>query len=591
MSAIFFQRISDFLARIPYNFDYCLVGTKSRFEVEYLPDFEKSLEFFTGFNGSNGFLFLSKNLNEKSFFFTDGRYLLQAEKQLGEIKQLEFEIINLISEDFKSFSFKENVKIIFNSRVFSDLFFRQFDRKNIEFIGLDFDFYKLSDQNYAINKKDAFIYDEKYSDLNYLQKFDLLQNSLFNDIYFFTCPSSICWLLNIRGEDIEYNLIFLCYGIFYKKQNKLEIFCQDKNKLSSIKEWRNIEIFEFDDLEYRLSVIEQKIASSENISMYFKKIIGEKLLIEKDPCSLLRSRKTNREILNAKKVHIEDGIAVLELWKWIEDNVREDKDVIDEISICQKIKEFREKRKGFFKESFDTIAGFDENGAFIHYKVSENTNKILNKNGLLLVDSGGHYFGGTTDITRVFYIRQNKLAIPKIIKYHYTLVLKSHLKILRAIFPYETPMHQLNSVARMDLWQECLDFHHGFGHGVSNFLEVHESPYSINNRNTEKLVENIILSNEPGLYFKDKYGIRIENLMFSKIAKINSETNQQFVGFENLTYVPYENNLIDASILDEAEIAQINKYHAACYKKLSKNIIDKTLLRFLKKKTKKIKRS
>jgi len=153
------------------------------------------------------------------------------------------------------------------------------------------------------------------------------------------------------------------------------------------------------------------------------------------------------------------------------------------------------------------------------------------------------------------------------------------------IFPYDLPMHQLNSIARMDLWQECLDFQHGFGHGVSNFLEVHESPYAINNKCVEKLIENIIISNEPGLYFQNKYGIRIENLMFSKIAKENKETKQKFVGFKNLTFVPYEKKLIDRSLLNRNEIRQINDYHEQVYKKLSKLIDDKKMLKFLREKT------
>lgn len=584
---IYFQRISEFLSQFHDNFDYCLIGTKSRYHIEYLPDFEKKLEFLTGFDGSNGFCFLPKDLSQSLIFFTDGRYLLQAEKQLSKIRNIKFKIIDLGSEEFKNFSFNEEKKIICDSRIFSDSFFKIFQNKNMNFVGNSFDFEsKIEEVSFAINKENVFIYDEEYTGSSYQEKMNLLSEKMTSDIYFFNSPGSICWLLNIRGRDIDCNLIFLCYGIFYKNEKKIKIFCHDESKMGVIKDYENVEILNVKYLDKELLKIVRRwrVGASENITIYYKNLLNEKLVIEKDPCDLLRSKKNEVEILNSKKIHLQDSIALLNFWFWLEENLREKK-YVDELMICRKVRECRQEQKNFFDESFDTIAGFNENGAFIHYKVSKESNKILTgKNGLLLLDSGGHYFGGTTDITRVFAIGK----ISKIMKKHYTLVLKSHLKLTRAIFPYEILMHQLNPIARYDLWQECLDFQHGLGHGVSNFLEVHESPYSINNRNTEKLVENIIISNEPGLYIKNKYGIRIENLMYSKIEKINEETKQKFIGFDNLTFFPYDLTLIEKSLLTTDEIGQINKYHDDTYKKLSKLIVGHEILKFLKEKTRNI---
>ena len=576
--------IHNFLLKITINFDYCLIGTKSRYSVEYLPNFEKILEYLTGFDGSNGYCFLPKNLKNEAYFFTDGRYLLQAKKQLKKINDLKFKIFDLHSEEFRDFQFTNEKKIIFDGRIFNDAFFKLFQNKNINFVEYD-DFDIV--ENQIINKKDAFIYEKKYHGMDYEEKFDLLSKNLHSDIYFLNSPSSIAWILNIRGQDIDFNLIFLCYGIFYKKTKKLQIFCDDKEKLKVIQSYKNIEIYEIKDLDQTLLKIitEQKIGVSEKISIYYKSLLKNQLIIEKDPCDLLRSKKNDIEIENAQRIHLQDGAAMVNFWYWLEESLTQ-KNHIDEILICEKLREFRQKQQDFFSESFDTIAGFNENGAFIHYKVSQETNKTLtNQNGLLLLDSGGHYFGGTTDITRVFAIGEPTAIMKK----HYTLVLKSHLKLLRMIFPYDLPMHQLNSIARADLWQESLDFHHGFGHGVSNFLEVHESPYAINSRCTEKLIDNIIISNEPGLYFANEYGIRIENLMFSKIVKINQDTRQKFISFENLTVVPYETKLIDKSFLNKDEIKQINDYHAQVYKKLSKKLInDEKILKFLEKKIKRI---
>ena len=580
----FYNRILDFLSKIDERFDYYLIGAKSRYNVEYLPDFEKTLEILTGFDGSHGFCFLPKDLADDGYFFTDGRYLLQAKRQLGVICGLKFHIFNINSSEFQKFKFQVEKKILFDGRIFDEEFFKLFQNKNMNFFECDANFKHENHQ--IINKKSAFFYEKKYSGANFDEKLNLLSDTIQSDVYFFNSPSSICWLLNIRGEDIDFNLIFLCYAIFYKKKKKLQIFCNDKKKLKIIEGNHHIEILNIENLDDILSQIiqQQKIGASEKISIHYKNFLKNQLLIEKDPCDLMRSKKNNIEIRNAQKVHIQDGVALINFWFWLEGNLKK-KNLIDEILICRKIKEFREEQKDFFAESFETIAGFNENGAFIHYKVSENSNKVLtNENGLLLLDSGGHYFGGTTDITRVFAIGD----VTKAMKKHYTLVLKSHLKLLRMIFPFDLPLHQLNSISRENLWQECLDFHHGVGHGVSNFLEVHESPYSINSRCVEKLVDNIIISNEPGLYFENEYGIRIENLMFSKVVKINKNTKQKFIGFENLTFVPYDLKCIEKSLLSDEEKKQINDYHSQVYKKLSKRIESKEILKFLERKTKKI---
>jgi Xaa-Pro aminopeptidase len=576
--------IYNFLSDIKIKFDYCFIGTKSRYNVEYLPDFEKILEKLTGFDGSNGYCFLPKNLSDSAYFFTDGRYLLQAEKQLKKISFLKFIIFDLHSQEFQNFKFLEEKKIIFDDKIFDDSFLCLFKNKNITFVECN-NLQKI-DQNTIINKKNAFLYEKKYSGMEYEKKFDLLTQNLRLNIYFFNSPSSIAWLLNIRGEDINFNLIFLCYGIFYKNEKKIQIFCHDINKLQILKNHNNVEIHHLDNLDKTLLEIsnKEKVGVCEKISIYYKNLLKNKLFIEKDPCDLLRSKKTPSEIKNSQKIHLQDGAAIINFWYWLEESLKK-REQVDEILIYKKLKEFRQKQKNFFSESFETIAGFNENGAYIHYSVKPETNKILtNSNGLLLLDSGGHYYGGTTDITRVFSIGKPTKSMKK----HYTLVLKSHLKLLRMIFPYNLPMHQLNSIARENLWQKKLDFQHGFGHGVSNFLEVHESPYSINNRCTEKLVENIIISNEPGLYFENQYGIRIENLMFSTIVKSNSDNKQKFISFQNLTFVPYDLKLIDKSFLNKNEIIQINNYHHQTYKKLSKLINCEKILKFLKNKTKEI---
>jgi Xaa-Pro aminopeptidase len=559
-----------------HNLDYYLLATKCEFDVEYLPDYAKNLEKITGFNGSNGFCFLSEN---KIIFITDGRYLLQAEQQLKKLNT-ECVILNNTDIDF-NLQFKQqflhNVKVGFNPKILTENIIKKFQNKNIEYIPAKFE--EDFQQKNNINKKEIFIYDEKFSGENHINKISKFAEKMQHDFYFFNNSASLCWLLNIKGFDISDNLIFLCYGILEKNTKTLTIFCHDLEKLNPIKTYQNIKIkniFELDNHLNHLLIANKIIGASDQITIYYLKLLKENLKIEEDYCKYFRSYKNEIEIGNAKKIHLEDAIAFMNFWYFFEKN--ESNNIFDELKIAAKLENFRKKQPNFICNSFETIAGFKENGAIIHYKPTTETSKKVTEDGLLLIDSGGHYYGGTTDVTRVLSIGKPTNEE----KFHYTLVLKTHLKLLDSYFPKNTYMHQLNSIARYILWQKKLDFSHGLGHGVSNCIDVHEAPYSINNRCAELLIENLILSNEPGLYFENQYGIRIENLIYSKIINNNVEGKKQFIKFENLTMIPYETKLIEKSILDQKEIMQINDYHEEIFIKLQ-NILDKNVFAWMKK--------
>jgi Xaa-Pro aminopeptidase len=564
----------EFLSKITtYNLDYYLLATKCEFDVEYLPDYAKNLEKITGFDGSNGFCFISK---EKIIFITDGRYITQAEQQLKKLNT-KFIVLNIADLDLSSQlkeQFPNKSNIGFDPKIFTKKTLERFQNESIEYIPICIQIDNF--QKNTINQRNVFTYEIEFSGESYQSKMLKFVEKMQNDFYFFNNPASICWLLNIRGFDIEYNLVFLCYGILGKHTKTLTIFCYDENKLEKIKNHENIKIENISKLEdhlIKITELEKNIGTSNNISIHYSELLKKSLKIEQDYCSSLRSYKNNTEIENTKKIHLDDAIAFIKFWYFFESKDKDE--TFDEISVSKTLENFRSEEKNCISSSFETIVGFKENGAIIHYKPFNETNKKISGDGLLLIDSGGHYYGGTTDVTRVLSI-----GIPTDEeKFHYTLVLKAHLKLLNSYFPKNIPMHQLNSLSRYALWQEKLDFDHGLGHGVSNCIEVHEGPYSINNRCGELLIENLILSNEPGLYFENKYGIRIENLMHSKIS--NNKENKQFIEFENLTMIPYETKLIEKSMLDNKEIIQINNYHTEIFLKLEKSL-DKKILDWLK---------
>lgn len=571
--------MNDYISQ--YNLSYHLIGTKSEFDIEYSPDYGNLLKSLTGFDGSNGFCFVSE---KKLIFITDGRYILQAENQLKKL-DADFKILNMHDVNFKSdltSSFATTVRVGYNSRAFTKSTIKLLESNNIIYIPLEFR--RKTFLNIPINKRAAFLYDEH--EVSYKDKISLVTSKLKNDYYLFNNPSSICWLLNIRGQDIDYNLVFLCYGILEKSTGILTIFCEDPSHLEVISQYRKVEIEDLKYLESELKGIIKRgksLGASDKLTIYYHNLLNKKIEIEEDYCSKLRSIKTEIEIEDSKRIHIEDGLAFINWWFSFEEKIKQNIKV-DELSVSKDLEESRRERKDFFILSFETIVGFNENGAIIHYRPIAETNKRIAGNGLLLLDSGGHYFGGTTDVTRVIAIGDEHTDEQK---RHYTLVLKAHLRLLDYFFPKNIPLHQLNSIGRYELWNEGLDFDHGLGHGVSNFIEVHEPPYSINSRCTEGLIENIILSNEPGLYFPNEYGIRIENLMYSR--SVISESGKEFIYFENLTMIPYDLRLINVDLLSEKEISQINNYHEQIYL-LFQNKVDDEMRDWLDKKTQKINR-
>lgn len=527
------QKINELLEKLDeYQIDGYLIPSNDEFQSEYVPEHLNRLKYITGFTGSSGIAIISKTGN---YFFTDGRYFVQAKLELGN----SFYINDI--KDLLSFSF--DGKIGYDPKLFNVNFFKRFNKFNliscdnlVDLIWMDKPPFK---ESYI------FEYPVKYSGKKVKEKCKELKDYLSKnklDALIITDSTNICWLLNIRSNDVAYNPILLSYMIFYKN-GEFEIFSNSKSTLP-LEEFAQ----KVDKLKGKKVQIDPNYAS-----IWLKNQLTNPILFE-DPCLLKKSCKNLIEIKRAKEVHVIDGVAVTKLLYWLDT----DKGLKTELSIVNKILEYRKENSKFIYPSFATIAGFKENGAIIHYHPVTQTNKSLKEDGLLLLDSGGQYWGGTTDITRVISVGKPTNEQ----KTNYTLVLKAHIALASAVFPEDAIGVELDVLARRHLWQSAKDYNHSTGHGVGNALSVHEYPRIGRNSNA-KLIPGMIVSNEPGYYKENEYGIRIENLMLVKPNKFG------FLSFEVLTLAPFERRLVILSMLSKEEKKWLNNYNQQVYKKLS----------------------
>lgn len=515
-----------------HQLDGLIVPSNDEFQSEYVPDYNNYLKILTGFTGSNGVVLI---LKDETIFFTDGRYLLQAKQELSN----DFKIHNILQLYHNQFM---NGKIGYDPKLHTWEEISKY--KNSVLVAVE----DLVEMRSIAPVSEIFNYPLKYagqssaSKINQLNDF-LIKNDL--DALVITDPTNICWLLNIRAHDVAYNPILLSFAI-YHLGGEIELF---SNALCTKK---------LTDFSVSLKKIANKrvqldpSSASSWVSAHFKKPI-----FLSDPCVLAKACKNRIEINQARRIHIIDGIALTKLLYWLETNYK--KFNISEINVVEKLFKFRSESLDFIYPSFATIAGFSSNGAIIHYNPQEKTDKVLTGNGLFLLDSGGQYFGGTTDITRVVPIGKSSYEQ----KLNFTLVLKGHIALATAKFPEGTRGADLDVLARQFLWQHGKDYPHGTGHGVGSCLSVHEGPQRISKFSSCPLKPGMIISNEPGYYKDNEYGIRIENLML--VIKLKDG----YLGFETLSLAPINTKLILKSLLTEVEIKWLYSYHQMVFKKLS----------------------
>ncbi|QKX02421.1 aminopeptidase P family protein [Wolbachia endosymbiont of Dirofilaria (Dirofilaria) immitis] len=594
------EKFRSFMRKI--NVDMFILHTKD----EYLNEYSDELTKLCGFTGTNGLLIVTKN--NKCPFFTDERYIIQAYNQLN---QNTFQVYNTQEENPYEWA-KANLTLT-TSLGYHPQSFTIKEIKKYENICrlVPYPIKKKSNHKKQIIVSHA----AKYSGESSKSKCERVTKSIDKEIeaVLLTDPSSISWLLNLRNENAKHTPCILGRVILYKSGN-VDLFIQGKEYSTIQANLDNhINIFDTSKLESSLRRLSSVMIDPSTTPMSIMAIIQSKRVVEReDPCLIHKAVKNQTEIAGAINAHIRDGVAVTNFLYWLENNVNKslanshiiqitntktkkknaDSSItcwndtkrntnflpeqplydrpseITELKAEEKLLEHRKEQALFKQLSFPTISAFNENGAIIHYRASNETNKIIQKDGLYLIDSGGQYLDGTTDVTRTIAIGNptNEQIT------HYSIVLKAHIAVASAVFPFSTTGGELDILARTHLWKFGIDYIHGTGHGVGNYLSVHEGPQAISKGNKVKLMPGMILSNEPGYYIPGKYGIRIENLMY-----VNKQKNC-FLNFKQLTSIPYDRKLIDMQMLTKDEIKWINRYHQSVYENLENNINNKKWL-------------
>tara|TARA_B100000131_G_scaffold33816_1_gene31205 strand:+ start:357 stop:2063 length:1707 start_codon:yes stop_codon:yes gene_type:complete len=522
---------------------------------KYFTEYSKlnNLQLASNFSGSAGFAVI---LKKKNYLFVDGRYTIQAKKESGNKFKI-FEIPYKWPKDI----FKD-LKIGFDPKLFTqNILYRYFENK-CNLIAIN---QKLFDKNSKLKKDKPFytLKDEvsgERSNLKINRAIKYLKKKKLNYLYI-SAGENICWLLNIRGNDLPNSPVANCKLILTEKR-KIYFFSPNF-KVSNIKsKFKKIKIDFFkesDFFEVLTSLNFGKFCiDNQTCSIFDEELIKSKFKIDHriDPIYYFKSIKNKTEIENMKKAHIDDGVALSKFLYWIKNtNIKK----ITEKKVESKLESFRKLNKNYLFPSFDTIAGSGPNGAIIHYRSDENSNRKLKNNDLLLVDSGGQYRWGTTDVTRTICFSKPSNKIKNI----FTRVLKGHIAVAISNIIKEKTGHNIDKRARKSLNSVGLDYRHGTGHGVGYFLNVHEGPQSLSKNNKVELKEGMIVSNEPGFYLEKSFGIRIENLVF--IKKISKKLK-----FENLTLAPIDKHLINFKMLNKTEKDYLFSYHLNVYEKISK---------------------
>ena len=515
------DRLQGYLAK--NNIEASLLSAHDQFFCECPPCYDKRLQWLTGFSGSFAVVIVTA---KQCYFFTDSRYILQAKKELDPSCQI-FDIAKTTPWGLAN---KLGLKVFYDPKLVTYDYLQKFSC-----CALAAKINPVDALWKRKNQKKTKIFDHpiKYCGKSSAEK----RREIASDLpYFFTNPESVCWLLNIRGNDIENTPIVLCRAILYPDA-AVKLFIENDNFELQAKTERQIEILSKSKLEDCLKY-ENKIALDPKCtSKYYLDLIGdEKVEHRQDPCIIHKACKNQTEIDGAINAHKKDAKALVKFFGWLKKNVG-----CTEVDAANAVLNFRKEQDLFYCQSFETISAFGKNGAIVHYHPTEGQNDVITKENLYLIDSGGQYLDGTTDVTRTVCLgRPTKQQI-----FHYTIVLKAHIAIATAVFSPGITGKQLDTLARIHLWKHGLDYGHGTGHGVGSFLNVHEGPQSFGNDIPIK--QGMIMSNEPGIYIPDQYGIRLENLMYVK------KNSNGFFYFEVLTLVPFQENLIDKNLLTKEE--------------------------------------
>ena len=543
--------------------DGFLVPRSDEHQGEYVPPHAMRLAWISGFTGSAGLVVV---LTKQAALFVDGRYTLQAETEVDSALFSRHHLTDEPPNEWLAKNLPAGAKLGFDPWLHTPKGVEKLRaacaKAGAELVALD------------CNPLDAVWLDQPepplapvvphasdFAGQSSAEKRSTVARNLIEekqDAAFLSSPDSVAWLLNIRGEDVEFSPLPLCFAIAHR-DGSLDLFIDPRKRSAELETHLGPEVrlhrpmdmgTVLDGLKGRLVRLD-----GDSTPAWVEdrlKVAGAKPVSGNDPCALPKACKNKVELDGARQAHLRDGVALVRFLSWLDRHAL----ACSECSAADRLEEFRRQNALYRGPSFPTIAGAGPNGAIVHYRASAESDRKLEAGQLFLLDSGGQYLDGTTDVTRTIAIGE----VGEEERHRFTLVLKGHIAIATARFPSGTTGSQLDVLARQALWNEGLDYDHGTGHGVGSYLSVHEGPQRISKvGNSQSLKPGMVISNEPGYYKAGAYGIRIENLLAVKDLPAMGE--RQLLGFETLTLAPIDRRLIDASLLTKAETSWLDAYH------------------------------
>ena len=557
-----------------------IVPSSDYHQSEYVGDYFKSREFMSGFTGSSGTLIISM---DEAGLWTDGRYFIQAENELKDsgIKLFKMgeEGVPTI-EEYLLEKLPKNSTLGFDGRVMSVKEGQSLANK-LAFKGINIEYkYDLVNDIWedrcSLPTEKAFLLGTEYSGESFSDKLSRIRAVMKEKkatTHILASLDDIAWLFNIRGRDVKSNPVVLSYAVISIDSVYLFI---DKNKIGEdiraelSKE--NVQIKGYEEVyEFIKKIEENEVVlidtSKVNYAIYSNIPSNVQKIEERNPSILFKSIKNEIELKNIRNSHIKDGVAFTKFMYWLKNNIG--KIEITEISATQKLEEFRREQDKFIEPSFSTIAAYKDHAAMMHYSATEESNYKLEPRDLFLVDSGGQYFDGTTDITRTIALG----PIPENVRKDFTNVVRGMIRLSKAKFLYGCRGYNLDILARGPLWEEGIDYKCGTGHGIGFVLNVHEGPNGFRWKVREDiddtciLEEGMVTTNEPGVYVENSHGIRIENEIVVRKAEKNEYG--QFMDFEVITFAPIDLDAIDESLILKDEKVYLNNYHKQVYDKIS----------------------
>ena len=583
------QRLNDLRTQMQqHDLDAFIAMSADPHMSEYLPEYWQVRLWLTGFTGSVGIVVVTQDF---AGLWVDGRYWVQAEQQLentGFVLQKQTTEPTSTHLAWFAQNLPLHATISVNGQTLSVQQFEalnQIAQQHQFTIQTPFDIInEIWTDRPALPQEVVWQMANGLNAQTRLEKLSLIRSTLNTknaSAHFISALDDIAWILNCRGQDVEYNPVFLAH--LFIDTSRTVLFIDDiklSKELHQLLAQDQITVLPYTQTEFFLSQLSQQhvLIDPAKVSILHTQSIqkNNQLVQDINPSTLFKSRKHATEITHIRNAMTKDGVALSHFFYWLETALTQNQP-INELTIDEKITAFRAEQVGFIGLSFSTIAGFNANGALPHYRATKDSYSQIQGDGLLLIDSGAQYHDGTTDITRVIPIGTPSTEQ----KRDYTLVLKCHIALAQTVFPEGIASPLLDAITRQTLWKYGLDYRHGTGHGVGFALNVHEGPQVISyyapTLPQTKMREGMITSNEPGLYHEGKYGIRIENLVVNQAKKFTNSTYGKFLEFETLTLCPINQSCIALELMTESEITWLNEYHQTVRERLAPHLQGKVL--------------